>query len=206
MPLHDHFHAPLHPRRHWESFLVTWAGSLADVLNGGLLPEDYFAEESRHLTLAADYSAAFPKDFEVLVFKNADEPKLAAAIELISPVNKDRVEHRREFALKCASYLGQGIGLIIVDIVTGQGGNLHNEVIGVLEKAKKLQLPGGVSLYAVAYRPLRREGREEIEFWPFPLALGAKLPMLPLALHAELVLPVDFEAAYSDACHRRKLP
>src|ERR671931_385206 len=45
MPLLDHFHAPLAPRRHWESFHVNWAGAIADALNESLLPEGYFAEE-----------------------------------------------------------------------------------------------------------------------------------------------------------------
>src|ERR1700682_1470367 len=48
MPLLDHFHAPLAPRRHWESFHVNWAGAMADVLNERLLPEGYFAEEHAH--------------------------------------------------------------------------------------------------------------------------------------------------------------
>ena len=151
-------------------------------------------------------SAAIPEHFEVLVFKSEGGTRLAAAIELIGPANKDRAEHRRAFAVKCASYLVQCVGLIVIDIVTSRHGNLHNEVVRVLEKAEELQLSANVSLYAAAYRPLRREGRDEIEFWPFPLTLNARLPTLPLALHAELVLPVDFEAAYSDACRRRKLP
>jgi hypothetical protein len=45
MPLLDHFHAPLFPSRHWESFHVNWAGAMADVLHERLLPEGYFAEE-----------------------------------------------------------------------------------------------------------------------------------------------------------------
>ena len=43
VPLMDHFHPPLHPRRHWESFHVTWAGAIADALNETLLPDGYFA-------------------------------------------------------------------------------------------------------------------------------------------------------------------
>jgi hypothetical protein len=62
-----------------------------------------------------------------------------------------------------------------------------------------------VPLYAVAYRPVRREGREEIDLWPRALALGAALPVLPLALNAEVSLPVDLEATYMDACQRRRL-
>src|SRR3978361_171606 len=48
MPLLDHFHPPLAPRRHWESFHVNWAGSIADALNEDLLPDGYFAEEHAH--------------------------------------------------------------------------------------------------------------------------------------------------------------
>src|SRR5262245_12019791 len=44
MPLLDHFHPPLYPLRHWESFQARWAAALADALNGGLLPPGYFAE------------------------------------------------------------------------------------------------------------------------------------------------------------------
>lgn len=33
MPLLDHFHPPLHPRHHWESFHSNWATRLADALN-----------------------------------------------------------------------------------------------------------------------------------------------------------------------------
>src|SRR4051794_25388570 len=48
VPLLDHFHPPLFPRRHWESFHVTWAGAIADALNEDLLPDGYFAEEHAH--------------------------------------------------------------------------------------------------------------------------------------------------------------
>ena len=49
MPLLDHFHPPLFPRRRWESFHTNWAGAIADALNEDLLPEGYFAEEHAHL-------------------------------------------------------------------------------------------------------------------------------------------------------------
>jgi hypothetical protein len=49
MPLLDHFHPPLAPRRHWESFHVNWAWAIADDLNESLLPEGYFAEEHAQL-------------------------------------------------------------------------------------------------------------------------------------------------------------
>ncbi len=44
MPLLDHFHPPLHGLRRWEGFHHAWAVSLAQQLNDGVLPPDYFAE------------------------------------------------------------------------------------------------------------------------------------------------------------------
>src|SRR5947209_5077907 len=76
----------------------------------------------------------FPDTFEVRVFGNLPGGvELVAAIELVSPGNKDRAEERRAFAIKGASYLCQGISLIVVDIVTARQANLHNEMMGLLQ-------------------------------------------------------------------------
>src|SRR5947208_2060294 len=146
----------------------------------------------------------FADDFEVRVFASRTGPRLVAAIELASPANKDRPETRRAFVTKCASYLHQGVSLIIIDIVTDRSANLHNELMAQL-LAPNSSLPSPTSLYAAASRPVRRHEKEEIDLWPTALALGKALPVLPLALNAELCLPVDLEAAYMDACHRRRL-
>src|SRR5579862_7543325 len=58
MPLLDHFHPPLSPRRHWESFHVNWAGAIADSLNNDLLPEGYFAEEHARLGARVEIDVA----------------------------------------------------------------------------------------------------------------------------------------------------
>jgi len=57
--------------------------------------------------------AVFPDDFEVQVFSSAAGPTLVAAIELVSPGNKDRDDARVAFATKCAAYLQRGIGLMV---------------------------------------------------------------------------------------------
>src|SRR5262249_51058444 len=95
--------------------------------------------------------------------------------------------------------------LIVIDIVTERRACMHAEMMQLLAAAVPPHLPSDVSLYAVAYRPVRREGREEIDVWPERLALGAALPVLPLALNAEVCLPVDLEATYTDACRRRRI-
>jgi hypothetical protein len=95
--------------------------------------------------------------------------------------------------------------VIIIDIVTNRRTNLHNDVLGVMEAPEALKLDAGCYLYAVAYRPLRRDGKDEIDIWRSRLELGRPLPELPLGLGGELVIPVDFETTYEEACRRRRL-
>jgi hypothetical protein len=166
------------------------------------LPAQVWSPPAPALTVPA----VFADDFEVRVFNTESGPRLVAAIELASPRNKDRSEARQAFAVKCASYLHQGISLIIIDIVTERRANLHQEIMQLLPGGASAPIPADGLLYAVAYRPIRREQREEIDIWPERLAVGNRLPILPLALNAEVCLPVDLEATYPDACQRRRLP
>jgi Protein of unknown function (DUF4058) len=149
--------------------------------------------------------AVFPETFEVRVLSTESGPELVAAIELISPGNKDREIERKAFATKVASYLYQGISVIIVDIVTNRRANLHNEVLQLMAAGSPLLLPVEANLYAVAYRPLRRPQGDEIDIWRVPLATGGTLPTLALGLRGDVVIPVDFEATYVEACQRKRL-
>ena len=47
-------------------------------------------------------------EVRVEVFADDGDPRLAAAIELVSPRNKDRTRARAAFAAKCADYLRRG--------------------------------------------------------------------------------------------------
>ncbi|MFI5457242.1 MAG: DUF4058 family protein [Isosphaerales bacterium] len=149
--------------------------------------------------------AAFPEGVEVVVFQDEEGSRLVAAMELVSPANKDRDGHRQSFAVKCASYLCQGVSLIVIDIVTSRQANLHDEMMRVLGHGKAFALPADTVLYAVAYRPIVRDQEEQIEVWPAPLEIGQPLPVLPLALDAEQCLPIDLETTYMAACQRRRL-
>jgi hypothetical protein len=117
--------------------------------------------------------AVFPDTFEIRVLATDTGPKLVAAIELISPSNKDRPADRRAFAIKCASYLYAGIAVIIVDVVTNRWANLHNEILQLMDLDAGLRLPPESNLYAVAYRPLRRGEGDQIDVWRSMLALGS---------------------------------
>lgn len=148
---------------------------------------------------------AFPDDLEVRVLDRRDDSQLAAVIELASPGNKDRPETRRLFAAKCAAYLARGVGLICLDIVTSYHFNLHNELIELLEAGNNFAMPENVFLYAVAYRPARREERSLVDLWPEQLLLGQPLPVLPLALRGDGLVPVDLETTYTEARGRSRL-
>jgi hypothetical protein len=149
--------------------------------------------------------AVFPDTFSVRVFTATGGLTLVGAIELISPGNKDRAEERRAFAIKCASYLHQGVSLIIIDIVTNRRANLHNETMRLMNAPADMDLSGDVDLYAVAYRPVLRKERPEIDLWTATVAVGQPLPVMPLRLTGDLFVPVDFESAYVEACRRRRL-
>jgi hypothetical protein len=156
-------------------------------------------------TPVAVLPALFPDDFEVEVFSSIAGPTLVAAIELVSPANKDRPEARRAFAAKCSAYLQRGIGLIIVDVVTSRHANLHDELMALLGHGEASTFPAPTPIYATAYRPAHRQERNEIDLWREPLALGQALPTLPLAVRGLGPLPIGLEAAYMAARKRGRV-
>jgi hypothetical protein len=148
--------------------------------------------------------AVYPDDLEVQVLDSDRGARLAAVIELVSPSNKDREDHPAAFVAKCSAYLQRGIGLVVVDTVTHRHFNLHDQLVRALGGAAPALGPS--ALYAVAYRPTRRQERNEIDVWPAVLAVGRSLPTLPLALRGNGCLPLDLEATYSEARRRIRLP
>ena len=149
--------------------------------------------------------AVFPDDIEVHVRDKLFEANALAVVELVSPGNKDRPENRLAFSDKCAAYLQRGIGLITLDIVTDRHFNLHNELLSRLGLDSTLFMSEDATLYAVAYRPIRRQEKNEIDAWPVVLSVGGRLPVLPLSLRRFRPVPLDLEAAYEDACRRSRL-
>ena len=144
--------------------------------------------------------AVFPDEIEVQVFATATGATLVAAIELVSPGNKDRAETRCAFAAKCAGYLQMGIGLVIVDVVTSRQANLHDQLVRLMELPATFRFAPESPLSAVAYRPVRRDPEgDQIEVWLIPLAVGKALPIMPLALRNSVTVPLDLEATYVEA-------
>jgi hypothetical protein len=173
----------------------------ASVLQEGGTAVRSYAPPAAALTMPACY----PDDLEVHVLDERDDARLVAVIELVSPRNKDRLAARRGFAAKCLAYLQRGIGVIMVDVVTARRANLHNELISLLQLEPSFAMSDEATLYAAAYRPVRRGASDEIDVWPAELAVGEPLPQLPLALRGNGVVPVDLEAAYEEAKARSRI-
>jgi len=139
---------------------------------------------------------------EVLVYDQHSGPTLAGAIELVSPANKDRPSQRDALVTKCASYVQQGVGLVLVDVVTGRTADLHRELL-VRLGAQENRARG--ELYAVAYRPVCQDQETRLEVWEEPLQVGGALPTLPLWLLGGLCLPVELEATYQRTCEEQRV-
>jgi len=184
------------------SFESGGTGHSGDSGPGGGVQTATYVPPAAALTMPA----VFPDEVEVRVFQDTAGATLVGAVELVSPRNKDRPEARRAFAAKCASYLQEGIGLVVVDVVTGRYANLHDELVRLLEQEERYRFPGEAMLYAVAYHPVRRNGAgDQIDIWPVPLAVGGPLPTLPLALRGGPIIPVDLDATYAEPRTKSRL-
>src|SRR5262249_39032787 len=56
-------------------------------------------------------------EYEVRVYDARRGRRLVAAIEIVSPANKDRPEKRNAFVGKCAALLQNGVAVTIIDVV-----------------------------------------------------------------------------------------
>jgi hypothetical protein len=168
-------------------------GEQQEGTNGGVATQ-LWAPPQPLLSAVVDF--VYLDAYEVRVVQQMGGPKLRAAIELVSPANKDRASHRRAFAVKCAGYLQQGVAVVIVDVVTERTANLHAELVEILGLAQPLAWCAATPLYAVAYRPTHSADAQRLEAWPEALAVGAALPTMPLWLNEELCLPLMLEESY----------
>jgi hypothetical protein len=137
--------------------------------------------------------------YEIQVFEDEQGPRLVATVELVSPANKDRASNRRQLAVKCGSYLQQGVSVIVVDVVTSRSGNLHSELLQLLEVADDASGLGASDLYATAYRTVPT-ATAQLHYWTERLSVGAILPTMPLWIAPELCVPLDLEKAYQVVC------
>lgn len=148
------------------------------------------------LAVAVDWPTA--DAVRVEVFTDDGDPRLAAAIELVSPRNKDRLRAREAFAVKCAGHLGRGCGLVVVDSVTTRRADLQADLFQAL--GIEPRPPADWALSAVSYCAIGRDESGQLLVWPAAMDVGQPLPTLPLWVGADLPVPLDLEASHAAAC------
>lgn len=154
-----------------------------------------------HPTLTVDSDLGDQYEYEILVFDNTRGRTLVAAVEFVSPANKDRPEHRRAFVAKCAAFLQKRVCVSIVDVVSVRQLNLYADLLDLIGKSDPALGTDPPYLYAVTIRGRTSpRKRPVIDIWFYPLALGQALPPLPLWLDVDLAVSLDLETSYEDTC------
>jgi hypothetical protein len=121
--------------------------------------------------------------------------RLVAAVELVSPRNKDRPA---AYASDYLAYLLKGVHLLLVDVHRRP---LNFSFADRIAEELHLNQPPCPAPYAVSYRvgePAPNGGRF-LGVWRRPLTVGAPLPSLPSPLSVQDKVTVDLEQTYARA-------
>jgi len=126
--------------------------------------------------------------------------QLVAAIEIVSPRNKDRPDARERYTNRYAGYIRQAVHLLLIDILPRPAGFSFAEAVEL-----NIGFPQGPfpTPFACSYRVGEPVPEGTImEAWRRPLAVVSALPTLPLPLTVHVSVPVDVEHTYMAAAKR----
>lgn len=182
------------------------AGLLAgsdDSGNGGGVATAVWAPSRPTLAVATDLPAQ--DVYEVQVFDQKRQCRLVAAVEIVSPANKDRPENRAAFVAKCAGLLRERVSVVIVDVVTTRTQNLYVELLELLGRSDPSFNPEPL-LYSAACRMTKRDKDWHLETWTQLLTIGQPLPTVPLWLADNLAVPLELNESYEQSCTILSIP
>jgi len=133
--------------------------------------------------------------------------QLIAAIELVSPRNKDRADAKETYANRYLGYLRLGVHLLLVDVLPRPKGFSFSDVV---TGSLGMQLPPLPPPFAAVYRvgevvPVGEDMGSLVGLWRRPLQVGQPLPPLPLPLNVHRAVVVDLEETYQRAAKRAYL-
>jgi hypothetical protein len=132
---------------------------------------------------------------------------LVAAIERVSPRNKNRREAKEGYSSRYLGYLRQGVHLLLIDLLPRPVGF---SFLDVLRTALGLALPATPTPFAVSFRvgdpiPNGNVVSPVIAVWRRALQVGEPFPPLPLALVARQHVLIDLEQTFCAACSQAYL-
>jgi hypothetical protein len=124
--------------------------------------------------------------------------RLIAAVELISPRNKDRPSARETYLARYLGYLLEGVHLLLVDVHRRPIGFSFADRIAQALSIDQASLPPPL---AVSYRvgEPAATGGSYLAIWRRALKVGTILPTLALPLTIDCTVWVDLERTYSAA-------
>jgi hypothetical protein len=172
--------------------------------NGGGIATAVWAPSRPTLAVVTDLPAQ--DVYEVRVYDEKRHCRLVAAVEIVSPANKDRPDLRRAFAAKCAGLLRERVSVVIVDVVTTRTPNLYGELLDLIGQSDPSLHPEPPPLYATACRLTKSADEWLLETWALSLALGQALPTVPLWLADNLAIPLELEESYEQSCSILNIP
>lgn len=143
--------------------------------------------------------------YEIRIYDSRRHRQLVAAIEIVSPSNKDRPESRSAFVNKVATLIRQGICVSIVDVVTTIDFNLYAELLSFVKNSDPALGEQPPAIYAVTLRTRLAENRRLMDTWYHPLTLGQPLPTLPIWLKEAWAISLDLESSYEETCRTLRI-
>jgi hypothetical protein len=156
-------------------------------------------------TLVVESNLGEQYEYEVLVYDQDRGRVLVAAVEIVSPANKDRPENRRALVAKCAALIQQHVCVSLVDLVTTRQFNLYAELLDLIGQKDPAFGPTPPPIYAATCRARKAGERPLVEIWAYPLAVGGTLPTLPIWLRDDLAVLLDLEASYEETCRALRI-
>jgi hypothetical protein len=149
-------------------------------------------------TCTLDVDLPVQDEYEVRVYDTQRGRRLVAAIEIVSPSNKDRPQSRQAFVAKIVALLQEGVCVSIVDVVTVRQSNLYAELVELMGRTDPAWNGEPPHLYAVTLR--YRTNPVGLDSWFHKIEPGKPLPTLHLWLSEALGVALDLEATYEDNC------
>lgn len=231
MPLRDHFRSPVNDTHSWDEVHGQWPGEIVRTLRGILPPgfragpnihlgSPFEVDVSTYdldtrekadggtalavapaPTLTVDAELSEQDVYEVLIYDTDRGRRLVAAIELVSPSNKDRAESRDSFIGKVTSLLKKGVCVSIVDLVTVRQANLYADLLQSVGRRDPILEPVPPHVYAVTLRYRQPSNRRpQLDVWFYPMTPGRPLPTIPIWLTPELRVLLPLETGYEETC------
>ena len=152
-------------------------------------------------TLTLETELPDQDEYEVRVYDARHGRRLVAAIEIVSPSNKDRPESRRAFVAKIAALLQHDVSVSVVDTVTIRQFNLYADLLELIGRSDPMLGAEPPALYAVTVRGRKPGGRRPLlDTWFYPMVLGQSLPTLPIWLDVDVGVFLNLETSYEETC------